>query len=501
MAARTPYLLRRGDVFHFRIATPTRLRPYFGRELTQSLQTSDRQRAVPLSFELAAGAKRLFARTIARMSDLDPTPQEIADAVAALAEQELQEFKREAQQRRLMDLVDKKKLKLKIDELREQAEQHDDQLQAQERGHAREMEQARLRAENEALRQALAAQMPHRQVEQPKPSEPAKPEAQHRLSEVLPVWQQLRNNAKATVVIYSDAVKRFENCHSKLFVETIEREHIDKYIDWMQAEGLHAKTIEKEHGALRALLNIAIRKLRWIETNPASGTELPKARGANNKRRSFTPDELRQIFASPVFAQSLRPVRGKGEAALWLPLLMLYSGARREEVAQLTTDRVRTSDGVHYLAIDPIEDDGRLKTDESRRAIPVHDELVRIGFLEFVEERRKAGGGQLFPLLTPNARGQYGARWGDWWGKYVRDTVGITDKRTGPAHSFRHSFITECRRLEFREDYERALVGHVRGGGRKDAHDDYGEHLVPALAAAINRIDYRGLDLSHLHRH
>jgi hypothetical protein len=66
-----------------------------------------------------------------------------------------------------------------------------------------------------------------------------------------------------------------------------------------------------------------------------------------------------------------------------------------------------------------------------------------------------------------------------------------------PAHSFRHTFITECRRLEFRDDYERALVGHVRGG-RKDAHDGYGEHLVTALAQAINRIDFRGLDLSHV---
>jgi len=91
-----------------------------------------------------------------------------------------------------------------------------------------------------------------------------------------------------------------------------------------------------------------------------------------------------------------------------------------------------------------------------------------------------------------------GAKWGDWWRRYVRGTVKITDEKISPAHSFRHFFITECRRLEFREDYERQLVGHVRGGGRKDAHDGYGEHLVPALHMAINRIDFRGLDLSAL---
>jgi integrase len=328
---------------------------------------------------------------------------------------------------------------------------------------------------------------------------PAKKAAQtFRLSDAISVWKRLKKPAPASIEIYDFAVTRFEGHYPGLFVAAIEKRHIREYIEWLQAEGKSAKTIDKEHGALRALLNIA-KNEEWIASNPASGVLLPSTNGGLTIR-SYTPEELKKIFTSPVFASDSRPVGGKGEAAYWVPLLLLFTGARREEICQLTTDRIRQAEGVTYIAIDPIDDEGRLKTEESKRAVPLHDQLLKSGFLDYVAERVKSGGGSLFPRLKPNARGQYGAKWGDWWRRYVRETLNITDKRISPAHSFRHLFITECRRLEFREDYERALVGHVRGGGRKDAHDGYGEHLLPALSTALNRIDFRGLDLSHLVR-
>jgi site-specific recombinase XerD len=320
--------------------------------------------------------------------------------------------------------------------------------------------------------------------------------ARHRLSEIVPEWKRIKNPAVATVEIYQAGVKRFESNFPELYAETIERRHVREYIEWLKSKELSPKSIEKEHGAIRALLSIA-EHVDWIQANPAKGIILPAIKG--KMRRSYTPEECKQIFTSPVFASGERPVAGKGEAAYWIPLLMLFTGARREEICQLTTERIKESDGISYFAIDPLDEDGRLKTDESARAVPVHYQLLKMGFLSYVEEQVKAGNRQLFPLLKSNKRGQYGAKWGDWWRLYLRQKVGIIDRRIGPAHSFRHLFITECRRLRFREDYERALVGHV-GGSRKDAHDEYGEHLIPELAAELNRIDFRGLDLSHLHK-
>jgi hypothetical protein len=66
---------------------------------------------------------------------------------------------------------------------------------------------------------------------------------------------------------------------------------------------------------------------------------------------------------------------------------MLFTGARWEEICQLTADRIQESEGFSYLLINPIDDDGRLKTKESKRAIPIHDQLIKMGFLAFVEKQ------------------------------------------------------------------------------------------------------------------
>lgn len=479
MPKQTPYLQRRGDTFSFRIAVPSHLFPTLGkREFIKSLQTTDKSIAVPLALRLAAMAKQLFHGLKKNMSEADKS--------------------------KLMDLLREKKHKMRLDE---QAEQHADELIDIRLRHNKELKQAKLDAENAAFKRILASSdasavstpLPETEssavaLRKPLPGIKLHKVARHRLSEIVPVWIRLKNPAIATVEIYQTAVKRFEGHFPALYTETIEKRHVREYIEWLKSEKLSPKSIEKEHGAIRALLTIAEHE-EWISSNPAKGIMLPALKGV--KIRSYTPDECKLIFNSPVFISGERPVAGKGEAAYWIPLLMLFTGARREEICQLATERIKESDGISYLLINPLDDDGRLKTDESKRAIPVHDHLIKIGFLDFVKKQIKAGGGQLFPLLKSNKRGQYGAKWGDWWGRYIRQTIGITDKRISPAHSFRHLFITECRRVSFREDYERALVGHA-GGSRKDSHDDYGEHLIPSLAAAINTIDFRGLDLSHL---
>lgn len=476
MSYRTIYLQKRGYSLIFRIAIPVDLRHIIGvREFVKSLPTQDRNIAGPIALSLAAQAKQLFTRL--RDMAKQKKPQNVNPGFGYTLEYDLDESGA-------------------IKRVKIQAEPHEQD------------------AVNSAIRTAIETGAVARQkfhtMPAPTPASESAPAAPkitpatasqqkilHRLSDAIPVWKRLKNPALSTIEVYELAVRRFEGRYPDLHAEVIEKRHVRDYVKWLQAEGLSAKTIEKEHGVIRAILTIAEHE-EWRTDNPASGTLLPRVEG--KKIRSYKPDECKVIFGSPVFVSGERPIAGKGEAAYWIPLLMLFSGARREEICQLTTDRIKSYEGVSYLAIDPIDQDGRLKTDESRRVVPIHQQLLRMGFLDYVAECVKAGGGQLFPLLKANPRGQYGAKWGDWWRRYIRGKVGITDEKISPAHSFRHLFITECRRLKFRDDYERALVGHTRGGGRKDAHDGYGEHLISSLAEAVNQIDFRGLDLTHLFR-
>jgi integrase len=184
-------------------------------------------------------------------------------------------------------------------------------------------------------------------------------------------------------------------------------------------------------------------------------------------RAPWQTDELRRLFGSPVFTQSLRPAGGRGEAAFWLPLLGLFTGARLGELAPLTTADVTTdaSTGIATITIkEDIEQGRTLKTLASRRVVPVHPELVRVGFLHFADSMRakEEMEARLFPLLTPGSRGVLGQGWSKWFGSYIRG-IGVTNTDS-VFHSFRHSFKDALRAVGVGEDVNDALLGHVGPG-------------------------------------
>jgi integrase len=123
----------------------------------------------------------------------------------------------------------------------------------------------------------------------------------------------------------------------------------------------------------------------------------------------------------------------------------------------------------------------------------VHPELIRLGFLEYVRERREQEGprARMFPLIAgkPDI-----ASWSKWFGRYIRQ-LGI-DRAV--FHSFRHGFTDALRAAGESRDIRRALTGHSgegtdEGYGAKAMIRRYG---LPRLAEAVAKVSYPGLDLS-----
>src|SRR5439155_850133 len=141
-----------------------------------------------------------------------------------------------------------------------------------------------------------------------------------------------------------------------------------------------------------------------------------------------------------------------GAAWYWLPLLMYYTGGRREELAQLLVSDIKQADGIWCLSIlaTPDEDDGvrSVKTEGSRRMVPLHSDLATRGLVRYVESLPT--GGQLFPLLKPDPKGYFGANFGKRWASYLRTTVRL-DSPASPSHGFRHTFKTLCREVRIPE--------------------------------------------------
>lgn len=224
---------------------------------------------------------------------------------------------------------------------------------------------------------------------------------------------------------------------------------------------------------------------------------------AREERNPFTLDDLQRIFRAPLFTgcRSLRfrSIPGnlvpRDSGLFWVPLLALYTGARSNEILQLYVSDVREVHGVLCLAINDDGEDKSLKTKNAYRDIPIHRDLIRLGFLDHVELRRREESLRLFPDMRKGSRGNYSNLFSKQFSRLL-DEVGITTPKTA-FHSLRHNFEDFCRASRISSDVIQILQGRAQAGER-DRYG-YGEAFMKAMNEAVQSIEFAGIDLSHLH--
>lgn len=256
----------------------------------------------------------------------------------------------------------------------------------------------------------------------------------------------------------------------------ITKRDVLKFKNAMIDEGVTAANANAKLLCLRTLLGYAVENA-LLDANPADRVNVLDKDKDRRKRKEFDLATLTALFASPVYVADERPAQGRGEAAYWLPLIALYTGARLEEIAQLRPEDVREEtyiDGDDQerkaWVIQIVQVDGlTIKNASSERRVPVHADLVSLGFLAFAKEAIVALQPRLFPALKVNVYGRLGAKWAEWWSRYRRDVCGITDRRI-VFHSFRHTFKSYARHVGMIEGVQRQIMGHSPG----DTADEYG---------------------------
>jgi integrase len=392
----------------------------------------------------------------------------------------------------------------------------------------RELGTAVLKAHVKALR-AVERRSAGEPIDTPKPPAIITPNVSgETLSAAFDGWKKAKARPQATLNEYERAITQFRELHGDLPVVQIRRAHARQFREALQAvprrltgallkaplpelsqwgrehpgePTISTSTVNKQLGAVQT---IAL----WARDNGSIPDDVPWAdpfsrmrlEEEDSDREPFTPAELRVLFGTPVFTEREQPIGGRGEAAFWLPLLGLFSGARQSELAGLSVRDVRTdeSSGVIALFIAKDRERGkRVKTRQSQRAVPVHSELVELGFLEYVQEAGRTHGDAawLFPLIAPGTGGV--KAWSKWFGRYIRE-IGIADKAK-VFHSLRHNFKDALRMAGVSEEINDALLGQsIRGDvsreyGTKDMTRRFG---WKALASAVEKVAYPGLALS-----
>lgn len=238
----------------------------------------------------------------------------------------------------------------------------------------------------------------------------------------------------------------------------------------------------------------------WIEHNAADGvtvTDKSKA-SAKASRPPFDLATLNRLFSSKIYAEGFRAPQGAGEAQYWLPLLGLYTGARIEELCQLRPadifeEQYRDSSGnagkAWVLQITEDEDEGLgVKNAGSIRRIPIHPELIQLGFVEYCQQQI---GSRIFPLLRKDPTGLESTIWSKWWHRDYLRRYCEPSASNMVFHSFRHTFKDVCRQLGISKELADAIQGHTDN----TASGGYGGLLYPLapLVEAMNKYTVYGL--------
>lgn len=288
---------------------------------------------------------------------------------------------------------------------------------------------------------------------------------------------------------------------------------LEQQIERGEKEGRSSLAHLTQRGHLetfRNLMKFAVRK-KLLPSNPAEDVKplLKETVPLDEKRFPFRLDQIKAFFEGS-FYHSCAPgaptpyTKPDREWRYWLPLIMLFTGARPNEVCQLFVEDIRRTEmGTWYFdLIDESETQSR-KNGASRRRVPIHPELVRLGFLDFVVERRKKiakNGPRLFHELKAKPERPTNFAW--YPGKRFNEVFLEQEITVDPRQAFysiRHSVRDAHRRIKTGDEALLALGGWTPPAG-KAVSSNYGDINNPDLwVDEVAGIAFGDLDLSFLY--
>jgi integrase len=483
------FIRRRNNIFQFRRRVPDALRVVIGkREIVKSLKTTDSAIALSRAAQWMKDTEQMFDKARAQsiaVTVADFTAEEISRFCAwyiYLRVLEIDELKRTAQADSRIALYS---MTLESLEEREKAWKRayaigdfsvlDTVLPAFLREQGLLLSKNFNRASFEQLQVAflkanvtlvnhekeIAAGEP---VELPEP--PAAPVAKAvcTISDAVALWSTDPNRNKKTVQEVARLADEFSSFYSG-DLATLSKQKVYQFFQGKQA--LCRTTISKQAALLGAVCSLAVEQ-ELLLANPFARLKIRTGK-RSLPREGFTLSEIKAVF-------ECRRINEDPEL-LMVSLLALITGARIEEICQLTHKDFRQDRHIYYISINCF-DEKELKNTNSFRSVPIHPLFVQ-PVKEYVSQRK----GNVFSF-KPDKFGNLSASPSKRFNRVLRDVLQLPKSKT--FHSFRHTFKTLCREKEIGNDVADAITGHVIGGDGAE----YGLYSLNALYAAIEKLEF-----------
>lgn len=227
----------------------------------------------------------------------------------------------------------------------------------------------------------------------------------------------------------------------------------------LYSDTLHVKTVNTHLSVYGSLFKWATSN-GYTTANIFDGLTIKFANKGEHVRSSYSPEQISRMVHE--LTESPNGLARKSYQK-WGPLLGIFTGARLNEIAQLTPDDVKEIEGIWCFDINDQSEGKHLKNMASRRIVPIHSRLINLGLLEYVNAVRTAGHERLLHELTYDANNGFGRKLGRWFNEKFLVKLGIKGKQL-VFHSLRHTIVTELLQAGVSDTITKALVGHAQQG-------------------------------------
>ena len=162
------------------------------------------------------------------------------------------------------------------------------------------------------------------------------------------------------------------------------------------------------------------------------------------------------LFRTPIYQNKLDDV---GNPLFWAPLIALHMGFRSEEILQLAIIDIQVLEGIPCIVLQ--QGPGQsLKSAAARRTVPIHENLLALGFMRLVNLRKQQGEPRLFPWVQRSgSKETFTENFSKTFTRFRKDHGLYAANRD--FHSFRTTFNHLLIGSSCADSRRRYMMGHV----------------------------------------
>ncbi|MFC5605199.1 site-specific integrase [Variovorax soli] len=301
------------------------------------------------------------------------------------------------------------------------------------------------------------------------------------LQDLFAEWKAIKTRNAPAIKITERAMAIMGELGLDIPVNQLDRTHAAKLRAHLVAQGLRGTSVKNLISPIQALLNVGVDAGK-IKANPWFGLKVDTSDSV--ERQPWRLEDLKKLAQA-----NEKRTDTHAEHNRWLFPILLHTGCRIGEVAQLELADIAVIDGHWAIEIHARKTEGHhkrtVKTRAGNRMVPVHPALVALGFLEHVQALKDAGERFLFPAFIQKGKRRPGDLAGIDFAE-LRQAAGVPIEEFWTAHSIRHNVRSAMVAANINETQIDLTIGHENG----KVQGRYSHAMMPGLVRAIEALDW-----------